>query len=403
MTDGLVDRYSVRVGLERACAVFGVVERSYRHRVKVRHDKALHDAKHVACSESTDSPETALQSISRTVTPESTASCRWCKTEVGTKRERTWPTHPAAYTPVEREHILHMLCSERFVDMPAEQVYWSLLDEGTYLCSSRTMYRILADHHASQNRRRRRYTPKGSHGVPRLHADAPNRLWSWDVTLIPSGIKGIWHYLYVMVDVFSRKIVGWMAAGCESDDNAEKFISETCHRHHIDRGQLTIHADRGSIMKAKKVADLFILLGVTKSHSRPHVSNDNPYSESLFKTLKYRHDYPLAFTSIRALRRWINKFVHWYNYEHHHSGIAYFHPAQVHDDSWRQAHAQRQVALDNAFDQHSERFHRRPVATEPPSDVWINRATEEENSSTDDAQVVARHACAAGGDARLKS
>jgi transposase InsO family protein len=396
MTDDFVRRYSDSAGIARSCTVFGVAERSYRHRVKVRHDKAVHDAHHQLTLPVDDTAGTEADggtSVGEIDTPGAhgesppqpplASTCRWCKVAHGTKRTRTSFSHPAALTPVERQEVLDLLCSARFVDMPAEQVYWNLLDEGTYLCSARTMYRILAEYYANEDRRRRRYTPKGSYGVPSVYASGPNQAWSWDVTLLPSDTKGVWYYLYAMVDIFSRKIVGWMVADCESEDNAEKFIRETCHRQGIAKEQLTIHADRGSIMKARKVQDLFIALGVTRSHSRPHTSNDNPYSESLFKTLKYRHDYPLKFSTLRAARRWVAKFINWYNTEHHHSGIAYFHPAQVHDGSWCTAHRQRQDALDRAYEQHPERFKKRPVAATPPTQVWINQPPKEDSDDAD--------------------
>jgi putative transposase len=381
MTDELVQRYGDKAGVGRSCAVFGVAERSYRHRVKAIRDKAIHDAHHTPPLAGENTGALTVESIPSPAP--TTPACRHCKTSHDTKGPRTWPTHPAALTLSEREGILKLLCSPRFVDIPAEQAYWTLLDQGEYFCSPRTMYRILADHYASSDRRRRRHGPKGSHGVPRLHASAPNRVYTWDVTLMASDTKGIWFYLYAVIDIFSRKIVGWMMADCESKENAEKLIRETCHRHGIKREQLTIHADRGAIMKAKNVQDLFSAFGVTRSHSRPHVSNDNPFSESFFKTVKYRHDYPLKFHSLRAARRWVAKFIRWYNNEHHHNGIAYFHPSQVHDGSWRDAHKLRQTALDRAYEQHPERFHKRPIAAEPPSDVWINRPVEEDAGPVD--------------------
>lgn len=374
MTDEFVSRYAKKTGVKQSCSVFGVIERSYRHRAKIRHDKALH-ARHGNMSSVTPTPTFTASS--------STQSCRYCKVEHGTKRTRMSAPHPASLTLAEREEILRLLCSPRFVDVAAEQVYWILLDEGTYYCSARTMYRILADHYVNQDRRRRRHTPKGSFGVPRLHATKPNQVWAWDVTLIPSDVKGVWHYLYAVIDIFSRKIVGWLIDACESKENAEKLLRETCHRHGIEQGQLTIHADRGSIMKAKNVQELFTRFGVTKSHSRPRVSNDNPFIESFFKTTKYRHDYPLKFASLRSARRWVTKFIRWYNDEHHHCGIAYFTPSQVHDGSWKQTQQQRQGALDKAHNQHPERFHKRPIADQPPTDVWINQPIKDAPDDSD--------------------
>jgi putative transposase len=235
------------------------------------------------------------------------------------------------------------------------------------------MYRILAAHKASSDRRRRRHGPKRTHGVPRLKATAPNQVWAWDVSLLASDTKGRYWYLYAVIDVFSRKIVGWMIADCESQENAKKLLRETCHRQAIPRKQLTIHADRGSIMRAHKVSDVFIRFGVTRSHSRPRVSNDNAFIESFFKTTKYRHDYPLQFHSLRSARRWMRSFVDWYNNSHHHSGIAYFHPSNVHDGSWAEAHRARQAVMDKAYETHPERFHKRPIVAEPPTEVFINK------------------------------
>ena len=277
----------------------------------------------------------------------------------------------------ERDEVLGLLCSERFVDMSAEQVFWTVLDEGKYYCSVRSMYRVLAAHRAVSDRRRRRHRSSGKHQIPRLCATAPRQVWTWDVTLLPTPTKGIYVYLYAVIDIFSRKIVGWMIADCESKENAERLITETCEREGIKREQLTIHADRGSIMKARNVSDIFIKLGITKSHSRPRVSNDNPYIESFFKTTKYRYDYPLNFASLQSARCWFADFVNWYNGEHHHSGVAYFSPNQVHDGSWREVHAIRQQTLEGAHAMYPKRFNRRPVADAPPEQVWINQPPEE--------------------------
>jgi putative transposase len=376
--DDMVVRYGELIGMAAACAVFGVAERSVRHRVKQRRDKATHDAHHQR--------ERANDAPSQDATP-APSPCRFCRAEHGqTPPKRRWRFHPSTLTLQEREQILAILCSDRFKDTPAEQAYWTLLDEGEYYCSARTMYRILAAHYASSDRRRGRHHTKGAYAVPRLRATRRNQVWSWDVSLLPTLTKGIFVYLYAVIDVYSRKIVGWMVADCESKENAEKLIRETCHREKVEQHQLTIHADRGAIMKAKNVGDLFAKLGVTRSHSRPRVSNDNPFSESLFKTFKYRHDYPLCFASLRAARRWVAKFVQWYNHEHHHSGIAYFHPNQVHDGTWIETHERRQAALHCAYEQHPERFRKPPKADEPPTEVWINRPPEDDAPTAEQSQ-----------------
>lgn len=388
MIDAHIGRYGSIIGIAAACAVFGVSERSYRHRAKSRRDKLVHDAQHNSTNNDgtragqdgpdAPMPTTAPNSTNRRNGDAATPSnCRYCKPEQTRATAHKRALHPGAMSLDERERVLGLLCSERFVDMSAEQVFWTVLDEGKYYCSVRSMYRILSAHQASSDRRRRRHRSSGSHAVPRLWATGPNQVWTWDVTLFPTPTKAVFIYLYAVIDIFSRKIVGWMIADCESKENAEKLIVETRHRQGVARKQLTIHADRGSIMKARNVSDIFIKLGITKSHSRPRVSNDNPYIESFFKTTKYRYDYPLNFASLRAARRWFTKFVIWYNTEHHHSGIAYFHPNQVHDGSWKDVHVLRQQTLDQACKQHPKRFNRRPVVDTPPTKVWINQPPEE--------------------------
>jgi putative transposase len=353
MIDDHIARYGALIGVRAACCIFGVAERSYRHRCSQRRSVLEHQ-QHFG--------------------PAGDDGCRHCRARIPEPRRQR--IHPASMTLEEREAILRILCSERYVDMSAEQVYWSLLDESHYYCSMRSMYRILAANGASRERRRRRRHGR-KHAIPRLHATGPNQVWCWDVTALPTTTKGYFFYLYAVIDLFSRKIVGWMIADCESKENAELLITETCLRQGIDRDQLSIHADRGSIQKATNVRDLFVELGVAKSYSRPRVSNDNAYVESFFKTTKYHYDYPLAFATLNAARSWFGGFVNWYNGEHHHSGIAYFCPNQLHDGSWRPLHAIRQRTLDEAYAQHPERFRKRPRVATPPTDVWINPPPEE--------------------------
>lgn len=354
MIDADVTRYGAKAGLKVACKVFGTSERSYRHRQARRREAAAHASHHL---------------------PAGDAGCPRCRAGLP-KLVTPKAPHPASMTLAEREEILGLLCSAPYVDMSAEQVYWSLLDEGRYHCSIRQMYRILAANGASRERRRRR-----RHGtraaMPRLCATEPNQIWCWDVTALPTTTKGYFFSLYAVIDLFSRKIVGWMIAQGESKENAERLVLETCKKQGIDRDQLTIHADRGSIQKATNVRDLFTKLGITESYSRPRVSNDNAYIESFFKTTKYHHDYPLAFETIATARSWFAGFVSWYNGEHHHSGIAYFCPNQLHDGSWKPLHGVRQRTLDEACKKHPERFRKRPHAPKPPTEVWINPSPEE--------------------------
>jgi len=264
-----------------------------------------------------------------------------------------------------------VLNSDRFADCAPRTVYATLLDEQQYLCSWRTMYRILAE--ADEVRERRDQVRRTGYTAPELLATAPRELWSWDITKLRGPIPWTYYYLYVILDVFSRAVVGWLIAEREDAALAEVLIAETCTKEGIEPQQLTIHADRGSAMTSKVVAQLLSDLGVTKTHSRPHVSNDNPFSEAQFKTLKYRPSYPDRFGSLADARQWARDFFDWYNHEHRHSGIGLLTPATVHRG---QAIAQvrvRQQVLDGAYAAHPERFVRgRPVPPAVPTAVWIN-------------------------------
>ena len=267
--------------------------------------------------------------------------------------------------------MLDVLHAPRFVDLAPAEVYATLLDEGHYLCSERTMYRLLAAHHEVRERRNQLRHPR--YAAPELLARRPNELWSWDITKLLGPAKWTYFYLYVMLDVFSRYVVGWMVAHGESATLAEQFIDETCARQGIAREQLTIHADRGSSMTSKPVAFLLADLGVTKTHSRPHVSNDNPFSEAQFKTLKYRPDFPERFGSIQDARAFCHDFFPWYNTEHHHSGLGLLTPHDVHYGLAEQRVAARAAVLATAYAAHPERFPRGlPQPPALPTEVWIN-------------------------------
>ena len=205
----------------------------------------------------------------------------------------------------ERQHVLEVLISERFRDQVVRQVWAQLLDEGTYLCSWRTMYRILAEHRAVRDRRDQLRHP--AYAKPELVATAPNQLWSWDITKLKGPHTWSCFHLYVVLDVYSRKVVGWMVAQRESATLAVELIRQSCQREGIDRDQLTVHADRGPSMRSKPVACLLAELGVTKTHSRPYTSTDNPFSESQFKTLKYQPDFPERFGSIEDARVFLRR------------------------------------------------------------------------------------------------
>ena len=272
----------------------------------------------------------------------------------------------------ERRAVLDVLHEPRFVDLAPAEVYATLLEAGRYLCSVRTMHRVLAENEEARERRDQLRHP--SYTKPELMATSPNQLWSWDITKLLGPAKWTYFYLYVILDVFSRYVVGWMVAHRESAALAEKLIAETCERQQIKPGQLTIHADRGSSMRSKPVALLLADLGVTKTHSRPHVSDDNPYSEAQFKTMKYRPGFPERFGQIEHARAVTNDFIGWYNNEHHHTGLALFTPVDVHYGMVEQRLVERQSTLDAAFAAHPERFLRgHPRARRPATEVWINK------------------------------
>ena len=279
---------------------------------------------------------------------------------------------PRALSAAERAEVLAVLHEPRFVDLAPAEVYATLLDEGQYLCSERTMYRVLAEHQEVRERRNQLRHPH--YTAPELLARRPNELWSWDITKLLGPSKWTYFYLYVMLDVFSRYVVGWMVAHRESATLAERFIQATCGRQGIARGQLTIHADRGSAMTSKPVALLLADLGVTKTHARPHVSNDNPFSEAQFKTLKHRPAFPTRFGSIQDARAHCHVFFPWYNTEHRHSGLGLLTPADVHHGVAEQRVAARATVLATAYATHPERFPAGlPHPPARPVEVWINR------------------------------
>ncbi len=280
-----------------------------------------------------------------------------------------------ALSDAERQAVRDVLNSERFVDCAPRQVYATLLDESVYLCSWRTMYRILDEY--QEVRERRNLVSHPAYAKPELLATAPNQLWSWDITKLLGPAKWTYFYLYVILDVFSRYVVGWMVAEREAASLAEALIAETCAKHHIRRDQLTLHADRGSSMRSKPVALLLSDLGVTKTHSRPYTSNDNPFSEAQFKTLKYRPDFPERFGSLADARTWAQPFFHWYNHEHYHTGLNLMTPAMVHYGVAETIRGQRNQVLQVAFAAHPERFVRGvPVVPDLPRAVWINPPAE---------------------------
>ena len=332
-----IQLWAPRIGVGRACRAFGVSQRSYNHRI---------------------------QAAAGTLPP---------------KRSRAKPADQRLPVPwqipaAERDHIRQVLCCQRFGDLAPAQVYATLLDEGHYLCSERTMYRIL--HEKGLVRERRRGHRRRGHAPPLVHADAPRQAWTWDISRLRGPVLRCWFYLYVVLDIFSRKIVAWSIDTVESDKVAKHLITQACTREGIDPDTLTLHSDRGAQMTSNTIAELLEDLGVTRSLSRPRTSNDNPFSESNFKTAKYRPDYPERFDSLETARAWMRRFALWYNHEHYHSGIAYLNPIDVHNGNAEQVVASRQEVLDGAYTDNPGRFrNHRPRAAHPPTEAWINKPT----------------------------
>lgn len=287
------------------------------------------------------------------------------------------PSPPRTLSEAERETALDVLTSPRFVDMSPQAVFATLLDEGIYHCSTSTFYRILSAN--EQVRERRNQLTHPEYHKPELLAERPNEVWSWDITKLRGPKKWNHYQLYLILDIFSRCVVGWAVYERESAVLAKHLIEETCAKHGIQEDQLTIHADRGSSMRSRTVAQLYIDLGVAKSHSRPYTSSDNPFSESQFKTMKYRPAYPKHFSSVQEARDFVRTFVDWYNHEHRHSGIGLMPPAAVHSGEAQELRRKRNHVLACAYDITPERFvNGIPKAPALPEAVWINKPKEVE-------------------------
>ncbi len=331
-----IQAWAPRIGLERACVAFGVSPRSWR------------DRRQCAAGRPRQRPSRAT----------------------GLARQ----AHPARIPNDERASIRELLCSERFCDLAPAQVYAALLDEGIYRCSIRQMYRIL--HEAGLVRERRPGHARKNHTKPVVSATRPNQVWTWDISRLAGPSMRTWFYLYVVIDIFSRSIVAWSLDTVESDKVARRMIRAATKRQCIDPNSLTLHSDRGAQMTSNSMAELLEELGVTRSLSRPRVSNDNPYSESNFKTAKYRPEYPKRFASLAETRSWARKFVHWYNHVHYHSAIGLLHPAEVHAGNAGAIRTARQAVLDAAYKAHPERFlNKAPTAPDIPVTAWINKPT----------------------------
>ncbi|MGK2965240.1 MAG: IS3 family transposase [Tepidiformaceae bacterium] len=275
----------------------------------------------------------------------------------------------------ERDRVLELLRSEEHCESAPAQVWAALLDSGVYLCSIATMYRVLRSVGECRERRRQRTHPAKK--KPELLATGPNQCWSWDITKLRGPARGQYFELYVIIDIYSRFVTGWMVAGTETGELAKGFIDQAVRRHGIKKGQLRLHADRGTSMTSKSVAQLLVDLGVDRSHSRPHVSNDNPYSEAAFKTLKYCPAFPEAFGSIQDARVFCETFFEHYNHRHYHSGIALLTPASVHYGDAERIQAERAATLTEAFTANPERFNRKPIPLLLPKEAWINDPTSE--------------------------
>ena len=274
---------------------------------------------------------------------------------------RARPKPPRALTDAEQLRILDMLRGPRFVDLAPAEIYACLLDEGVYLCSIRTMYRILAEHGEVRERRRQLRHP--AYQKPELLATGPNQVWSWDITKLMGPVKWTYFYLYVIIDIFSRRVVGWHIADAETAALFQPLFNDAVEKHDVEPGQLTLHAD----------------LGVTKSHSRPYTSNDNPFSESCFKTLKYQPQFPKRFGSIEDAKTFCRHFFDWYNGDHHHAGIGLMTPDQVHYGQADEVYDARQKILDRAFEANPERFVKMPPnPPRKPTASWINPPSQRE-------------------------
>ena len=279
--------------------------------------------------------------------------------------------HPLALTELERQAVLNVLHSDRFIDKSPGEIVPTLLDEGVYLCSERTMYRILSENDETKERRNHRRSSK--YAKPELLATGPNQVWSWDITKLKGPKKWSYFHLYVILDIYSRYVVGWLVADRESAELARILISQTCKKQNIQENQLTLHADRGTSMKSKVVAHLLSDLGVTKTHSRPYTSDDNPFSESQFKTLKYCPQFPESFGCIEDAKAFCRALFKWYNDEHRHSGINRLTPGSLHYGEASKVLDNRNQVLMLAYAKHPARFiNGQPAAGVIPGAVWIN-------------------------------
>jgi putative transposase len=365
-----VEALAVVVGEREACALVGYPRASFQRHYELAPAAAELAQESICKSESRSQPLTRQERRYR---------ARQARRRE--KRESARRPSPLALTAAERQNILDAVHAPAFADRSVPHIYAALLDEGRYLGSMSTIYRVLRA--AGEVGDRRNQATRPAHVKPELCALEPGHVWCWDITKLHGPQKWSYYYLYVIIDIYSRYVVGWMVADRESSELAKILIRETVEREGVDRSKLTLHADRGSSMKSKPVAFLLADLGVTKSHSRPRVSNDNPHIESHFKTVKYHPEFPATFANIVEARDFCRRFVSWYNNEHRHSGIALLTPADVHHGHAATRIAQRQTVLDGARAAHPQRFVRgRPRAPQLESAVYINRPTETTRDET---------------------
>lgn len=328
-----VEAWAPRIGVGCACRAFGIDQRTWRHHCQKQRGEL---------------PERPSRAKHGPVKP-----------------------HLASLTLEERDAVVEVLCSTRFSDVGVLETWATLLDEGTYLCSARTMHRVLAERDLTGERRQSGRRDRA--GRPRVVATAPNQVWCWDITRLAGPLKGSWFYLYVVFDLWSRKAVGWCVDRAETAEIAEHLIAVTCRRENVDRYQLIIHSDRGAQMVSVTLTELYDLLGIRRSLSRPRVSNDNPQAEAGFKTLKYRSDWPGRFASMADAVEHCARFFAWYNVEHHHTGIGLLTPDDRHAGRGQMIGRERQATLDRAFCARPERFGGgRPSPPVQPERVWIN-------------------------------
>lgn len=319
------------------------------------------------------SPQVGTAPVCRAVgAPRATVYRRRKARRSPAKEPKKRPTPARALSSEEKTQVLDVLHSERFVDKAPGEVVATLLDEGVYHCSERTMYRILEANDEVRERRNQLRHPE--YKKPELLATEPNQVWSWDITKLKGPVKWTWFYLYVILDIFSRYVVGWLLARRESAALAKRLIGDSCEKQGVEEGQLTIHSDRGPPMKSKCLAQLLGDLGVTKSHSRPHVSDDNPFSEAQFKTMKYRPEFPGRFGCLEDARAFCGEFFRWYNMDHYHSGLGLMTPHDVHYGLAEARRAHRAEVLAEAYARHPERFVRgMPRPADLPREAWINK------------------------------